>query len=136
MRSENPTPDQVAIFLNKHHQDMTCDKNGKQVHYMRYAFERGLAFYSLFKKYLSDKIWMNMKDESLTINVNAVSYMGPNDEPETVLDYMLREVKRPGISAERKGKINETINVLVDRFDAKTYAKLLKEEEETLLARR
>jgi hypothetical protein len=82
------------------------------------------GFYSLFKKYLSDKIEINMEDKSRTINVNAVSFTGPNCEPETVLDYMYREINRLDISPERKIRVNHTIFKALNDFKEKVFAPL------------
>ncbi len=124
----DPTPEQITLFLNKHKDNMTCTINGEQVHYMHYSFyDSGFAFFSLFKKYLSDKVWMNIEDESINIDVNAVSYFQDSKQPETVLDYMLRESARLPKGDERKARIEQVIFIFKNDFNAKTYGQLVEE---------
>ncbi|MFT2092326.1 hypothetical protein [Paraglaciecola sp. 2405UD69-4] len=122
------TPEQITLFLNKHKDNMTCTINGEQVHYMHYSFyKNSFAFFSLFKKYLSDKVWMNIEDESINIDVNAVSYFQDSKQPETVLDYMLRESARLPEGNERKARIDQVMRIFVNMFEAKTYGQLVEE---------
>ena len=130
MENPNPTPDEVVLFLNKHLDGMTCNYEGEEVSYMHYSFFRkSTAFFELFKVYLMDKIWMNMEDESINIDVNAVSLTGPKKTPETVLDYMLRESALLPDGDLRKARIDQVVFIFIHNFEAKTYAQLQKDKQ-------
>ncbi|WP_289028832.1 hypothetical protein [uncultured Paraglaciecola sp.] len=124
----NPTPDQIAQTLNKHRDKLFCLINGERIHYMRYSFyNRSLAFFSLFKEYLSDKVWMNIEDESINIDVNALTYFDGDKEPETVLDYMINESEKLPKGSSRKARIDQVIFIFKNDFNAKTYGQLVEE---------
>ena len=84
----NPSGAQMLKFLNSHRNIMTCkDKNNVEKSYMKYAFDSH-SYSALFEDlFFSDLI---PDDESVLINVNAISLTGPDNTPETVLDYILR----------------------------------------------
>jgi hypothetical protein len=71
-----------------------------------------------------------MEEESITVNVNAIRFAGSNGAPETVLDYMYREIERAGMSAERKNKIRQVMFFTTKSLvGAKSFAQLPPEEQ-------
>jgi len=140
IKVDNPTPDQIAHYLNKNLHEMTCpiyDNKGniKDIHYMHYSVFSGMAFFSLFKEYLMDDIWMNIEDESINIDVNAVSYYGLNNTPLTVLDYMERESALLEDGDERKARLDQTIRIFIHDFKAKHFSELPKQKQQWHLER-
>lgn len=130
MKVDNPAPDQIAIYLNKNLHEMTCVDDGKEVNYMHYSMHRkSFAFFELFKNYLMDEIWMKVEDESININVNAVSFYGAENRPETVLDYMERESALLEDGGERKARLDQTIFIFKYNFEAKRFSELPKTEQ-------
>lgn len=134
IKVDNPTPDQIAHYLNKNLHQMTCsiyDNKGniKDIHYMHYSVFSGMAFFSLFKKYLMDEIWMNIEDESINIDVDAVSFYGAENRPETVLDYMERESALLEDGDERKARLDQVIRFFIDSYEAKRFSELSKQKQ-------
>ncbi|GAC30408.1 hypothetical protein GPAL_3562 [Glaciecola pallidula DSM 14239 = ACAM 615] len=79
---------------------MICSVYGEEVHIMKHSFEHGLAFYSLFNKYLDQEIQRKiLVDKSIRINVNFLT------DGETVIDFVDSEILRYEKIAERLGEV-------------------------------
>jgi len=114
----NPTPEQIIQFLNRNKNFMTCGKNNK--HYMMVSFEHGRSYDQLFNLLFFD--WLLVDDDSHYIDVNVYSFTGPPDgtSPESLLDYMYRELELTNI-AKRRREIKELIEVMEFNLEAKRY---------------
>ncbi|WP_289028835.1 hypothetical protein [uncultured Paraglaciecola sp.] len=122
-----PNPDQVASFWNRYVEDMTCEIDGEEVHIMKHSLDQNLAFYSLFKKYLDQKIQRKLVDKSIRIDVNFLT------DGQTVLDFVdsqiLKYEKRGEAfgdesDGEKLSKMKRTRKLLVRRFNAKLSSEL------------
>ena len=126
---DNPTPTQMVKFLNRNKNFMTCGDDNAG--YMVESFRHG-AYDQLFNVFMFD--YLLLDDESLFVDVNAISYTGGKSgtEPETTLDYMYREWKNPAKSETTRKEIKRLINMFEMDLGAKRYANLGKEEKSTL----
>jgi len=124
----NPTPKQIVNFLNRNKHKMTCGSGKNKKNYMMVAFDED-SHVSLFKKvFMRDYM---KKDSSARIDVNAVSYTGADNTPETVIDYMDRTIedleKNPEISGSDKKYVKEVKGLrrfFVGKFGAKSFKDL------------
>ena len=116
----NATPAQIVSFLNKYKHYLICGH--ARENYMMVSFRYGNAYNELFNTLFFDEL---APDDDAYIDVNAVSYIGPNHVPETLLDYLHREVKN---KAYLKEYIKEVKNLIVTFEDeligGKRYADL------------
>ncbi len=127
----NPSTAQIIKFLNHNKNFMTCGDDNKN--YMMFSFDYGRAYDQLFNVLFFDELLS--EDDSLYVDVNAVS-MGPNGEPETVLDYMYRQYNDKGNPENTRNEIKSLIETFEDYLGAKRYSSLNSSEKETLFARR
>ena len=121
----NPSGAQMLKFLNSHRNIMTCkDKNKVEKSYMKYAFDSH-AYSALFVElFFNDLI---PDDESVLINVNAISLTGPDNTPETVLDYILR-ISSDGSNVKAFNKqVISLANSFIEDLGAKTFTQLKQE---------
>lgn len=128
-----PSPEEIIKFLNKHKNQMLCGNTN----YMVKAFEE-LAYHQLFNVFLYDDLLVEeliLRDDPLYVDINAISYTGPptGDKPETVLDFMLREVKDPMLPELSRKKVQYLIDMFKQYYGGKRYAQLPKEEKTILL---
>ena len=124
----NPTTEQIIKFLNHNKHYMTCGE--KRQNYMMYAFEQGNSYNQLFNVLFYDMLLVD--DESLFVDVNAISYSGPPDgkTPETVLDYMYRESEDSSNSKPKRFEIKELIVFFEGDLGARRYVDLPNEDKE------
>jgi hypothetical protein len=120
----SPSKAQMVKFLNHNKNYMTCGKEEKN--YMMVSFEYGRAYDELFNMLFFDLLVP--KDESVHIDVNAISYhLG---KPETVLDFMYREYNDPTNSEGKKAEVGSLIETFeMEPFYAKKHVELLNENE-------
>ena len=121
---QNPTPEQMIRFLNRNKNHMLCGNTN----YMVESFRHG-AYDELFNIFFYEELLI--EDEDLYVDINAISYTGgvTETEPETVLDYMYREVKRESRSKKSRGEIQRLIEMFEEYFDGKRFAELTDEEQ-------
>ncbi len=126
-KTANPTPEQMIQFLNRNKNFMTCGKNNK--HYMIVSFEHGRAYDQLFNVLFFD--WLLLDDDSHYIDVNVYSFTGPPDgnSPESLLDYMYRELNSTNIPI-RKSEIEELIGIFEFNLGAKRYRDFTPEQKQ------
>lgn len=115
----NPTPEQTIQFLNRNKHAMTCGEENK--HYMMVSFELGRAYDQLFNVLFFD--WLLTEDESLWIDVNAISFSGPptGKDPETVLDFMDRQLNSRVVDKKKKGEIRSLVETFEEYLGAKRF---------------
>lgn len=96
--------------------------------YMVESFRHG-AFNQLFNIFFYEELLV--EDEDLYVDINAISYTGgvTETEPETVLDYMYREVKRESRSKKSRREIQYLIDFFVSDLGGKRFAELTDEEQ-------
>jgi hypothetical protein len=120
----SPSKAQIIKFLNLNKNYMTCGKEEKN--YMMVSFENGRAYDQLFNMLFFDLLVP--KDESVHIDVNAISYH--RGKPETVLDFMYREYNDPTNSDFKKREVLSLIETFeMEPFFAKKHVELLNENE-------
>ena len=92
------------------------------------SFKHG-AFNQLFNIFFYEELLV--EDEDLYVDINAISYTGgvTEKEPETVLDYMYREIEDPSLPEKAQGEIQYLIEMFEEYFDGKRFAELSKEEQ-------
>lgn len=119
-----PSPEEIIKFLNKHKNEMLCGNTN----YMVESFKHG-AYDELFNIFFYEELLV--EDEDLYVDINAISYTGSvtENEPETVLDYMYREVKRESRSKKSRGEIQDLIDFFVSDLGGKRFAELTDEEQ-------
>ncbi|MEQ3653052.1 MAG: hypothetical protein ABNH21_16515 [Glaciecola sp.] len=129
----NPTPEQMIRFLNRNKNHMLCG----DTNYMVESFRHG-AYDELFNILFYEKLLV--EDEDLYVDINAISYTGGqhptdrnkhNQEPETVLDYMYREVNREARGEKARGEIQYLIEMFEEYFNGKRYSELTDAEKAT-----
>ena len=120
----NPSKKEMVKFLNKQKNNMTCEHNDKNLNYMMVALQMWSSTEGLFIDYFLNLIF----DEEELIDVNAISYSGPNGEAETVLDFMER--RKSEVTLAFKDEIEELIVVFKENLGAKKYSELNKEEKQ------
>jgi hypothetical protein len=128
------TPTQMIHFLNRNKHHMTCGDDNAG--YMVESFRHG-AYDQLFNVFLFD--YLLVDDESLYVDVNAISYTGGPErnrvygfkgEPELTLDYMDRETKNPAKSDRTRKEIKRLINMFEDYLGGKRYSELSAQEKQ------
>lgn len=79
--------------------------------YMVESFRHG-AYDELFNIFFYEELLV--EDEDLYVDINAISYTAgvTENEPETVLDYMCREIKDPSLPEKLRGEIQYLIECL------------------------
>jgi hypothetical protein len=122
---DDPTPAQIISFLNKNKNQMLCDRG--KTHYMVASFQSGTAYNMLFNTLFFDELVTDDTEEY--IDVNAISYTGKNSSPETVLDYMHREVKENAHMKEYIKEVQSLINTFEIDLGGKRYAELPESEK-------
>ena len=117
----NPSKGIILKFLNRNRNHMTC---GDGRNYMMASFDNRTAFDSLFYELLIGDLGDNGKfKDGEVLDINAFSYTGPDNSPETVLDYMYRIKEEPNNSSI-KDEIEELIEYFEIKLEAKRYASL------------
>ncbi|MGB3726972.1 MAG: hypothetical protein WA981_14545 [Glaciecola sp.] len=121
---DNPSPKQIILFLNKHKNQMLCGDTNYMVESLRHG-----AYDELFNILFYEKLLV--EDEDLYVDINAISYTGPptGNKPETVLDYMYREVANPILPKKAKGEIQYLIEMFEEYFNGKRYSELTDAEK-------
>lgn len=127
---DNPSKGQIIKFLNHNKNYMKCS-SGKN--YMKESFDHGRAYDQLFNVLFFDELLTD--DESLFVDVNAISD-GPDGNPETVLDYMYRQMADLTNTKQVRDEIESLIEFFELDLGAKRYSKLTSEEKGTLYAKR
>ena len=127
----NPTPEQTIQFLNRNKHAMTCGEENKN--YMMVSFEHGRAYDQLFNVLIFD--WLLTEDESLWVDVNAISFSGPptGKDPETVLNFMYRELDRPTLDEEKTSEIKSLIETFEQYLGAKRFKDFSLAEQKQLI---
>ena len=124
----NPSTKQIIAFLNTNKDKMTCGNEKKN--YMMAAFDNG-AHNQLFKSFFMTEL--AMKKQKPYINLNAVSFNGPNGAPITVLDYidsvLADKTNSPGFLKEVRG----LRNMFTKHLKAKTFSELPQAEQRRYL---
>jgi hypothetical protein len=128
---QNPTPEQIIRFLNRNKNHMLCGNTN----YMVESFRHG-AYDELFNIFFYEELLV--EDEGLYVDINAISYTGgvTENEPETVLDYMYREVKRESRSKKSRREIQRLIEMFEEYFNGKRFGELTDEEQAAALERK
>ena len=116
---KNPTAPQIIKFLNQNKNYMTCGHDNQN--YMMVSFQHGNAYNQLFNTLFFDELVTD--DTEKYIDVNAISFTGPGGKPETVLDYMYREITK-GHSKEYIEEVKSLINTFENDLGGKRYADL------------
>ncbi|MDP5132678.1 MAG: hypothetical protein NWQ54_17530 [Paraglaciecola sp.] len=75
--------------------------------------------------------YLLVEDEDLYVDINSISYTGgvAEKEPETVLDYMYREVKVQWRGKKSRCEIQDLIDFCVSDLGGKRFAELTGEEQ-------
>lgn len=126
----HPSVAQMVTFLNHNKDKMTCGKGKNKKNYMMVAFDRG-AYRGLYRDLFVKQL--TPKDKSVLIDINAVSYNGPNGAPITVLDYMNGKLADPRNTDGFKKEIERLKRLFSKKFGAKTFAQLPKAEQQRYL---
>lgn len=127
----NPTNAQMVEFLNTHKDDMTCiDPAGETKNYMFSAIDNR-RWHHLFNSLFLRKL--KTAEGGPVVDVNVVSYTGPNGAPETLLDYIDRfEIENQHIKNIDK-HIGRLRGLLVKKFGAKYFHELPAEVQQRYL---
>lgn len=129
---KNPTAPQIIKFLNRNKNHMTCGHDNQN--YMMVSFQHGKSYSHLFNTLFFDELVTDDTDQY--IDVNAISYSGPKGTPETVLDYMYREIKDKTNSKEYIKEVKDLIYIFENDLGGKRYADLSPAEKEAVPAQR
>ena len=125
----NPSNAQILTFLNQNKHYMLCTgADGIEKNYMNLAFDRGMQS-ELFEDLFYDDLML--KETDGTIDVNAISYTGPNGSPETVLDYMGRYAESQKHNTTTFNEVNELKEIFIYEFNAKHYKNLSASEKKS-----
>lgn len=125
-----PSSEEMVKFLNKYKNQMLCGNT----HYMVESFRHG-AYHQLFNVFLYGELLTEglvLRDEPLFVDINAISYTGgvTENDPETVLDFMYREVKVQTRSKGSRREIQDLIDFFeTEEIDGKRFAELTDEEQ-------
>ena len=125
----NPTPTQMVRFLNRNKHYMTCgdDNAGYMVESFRHR-----AHYQLFNVFMFDHLLLD--DESLYIDINAVSFTGGESgkAPELTLDYMYRESTNLENARGMQNEIKDLIEFFEGDLNGKRYHELIEQEKQAV----
>ena len=117
----SPSKAQIIQFLNKNKNYMMCGED-KKTNYLVAAFGNTGSINQLYNILFFDLLVDDDTEEY--IDVNAISYSEGDGKPETVLDFMYREIKKP----RAKSTLDE-IKGLIELFEndlgAKRYHELI-----------
>ena len=127
----DPTPAQMVAFLNRNKHAMTCGEDNKN--YMMVSFEHGRAYNQLFNYFLFDELLQEEGQQQ--IDVNAISFTGPptGKEPETVLDFMVKEYHDESNSQFKRNEIKELINTFEEYMNGKRFKNFSLAEQQQLI---
>ena len=117
----SPSKAQIIQFLNKNKNYMMCGED-KKTNYLVEAFGNEASINQLYNVLFFDLLVDDDTEEY--IDVNAISYSTPDGKPETVLDFMYREIKKP-LPKSSIEEIKGLIELFEEDLGAKRYQELI-----------